>query len=373
MNRPHPVLLYTTAFVFLIVLFFGLNPKGYDFSNHVTRTADGPGIRFEKYGTAYAQLSAGMPDRVGNSEGFSILLVFQSGRLDNNGSGHILTIHAGEDRNQLVVWQWFSHIIAMNDTDYSHRRKIGRVSAKIPSSPPDQIFLALTTGEKGTCLYFDGKIVTSNHSLRLDVPTGIQSTLVLGNSVYGDSPWLGSISGLALFDRDLPPAVIASLYNSWAKKRSLIDVGNENPLLHYLFDEKEGTEIIDRAGGSTPLIIPARATPLRKEFLAATSIDSGSMVRLTRDAIINLMGFIPLGFLLTALLIRLVGTSEKRAMIHTVLLCFTVSLAIEVFQAWIPSRSSQSLDLILNTAGAWMGAILAARGIPNRYFSRSDR
>jgi VanZ family protein len=39
-------------------------------------------------------------------------------------------------------------------------------------------------------------------------------------------------------------------------------------------------------------------------------------------------------------------------------LCFSVSLLIEIVQAWMPSRSSASLDLLLNTLGALIGAAL---------------
>jgi hypothetical protein len=361
MTRHHLIPLYASVFTFLAVLFFGLNPKGYDFSNHVSRISDGPGLRFDKYGIAYTLLDDRLPERIGKRDGFSVLMVFQSRQLDNNGCGHILTIHGGDDRKQLVIWQWFSHIIAMNDTDYAHRRKIGRVSAPIPSSPAQEIYLSLTTGKHGTTLYFDGKVVSSNRSLLLDFPAGIRTTLVLGNSVYGNDPWQGNISGLALFDRELQPESIVSLYNSWIGKRSFTEAEKENPFLHFLFIEKEGTRIIDHAGGSTPLRIPSRATPVIKRILAKPMDDSGLTVSLTRDALINLVGFIPLGFFFTAVLINLCRIPGKKSVVYAVIFCFAVSLTIEVLQSWIPSRSSQSLDLLLNTAGAFLGAFISKK------------
>jgi len=39
---------------------------------------------------------------------------------------------------------------------------------------------------------------------------------------------------------------------------------------------------------------------------------------------------------------------------------FVKSFAIEIAQAWIPSRSSQALDLILNTIGAFIGALFCS-------------
>jgi glycopeptide antibiotics resistance protein len=76
------------------------------------------------------------------------------------------------------------------------------------------------------------------------------------------------------------------------------------------------------------------------------------------DIIINLLGFLPLGFILDATLIKLGRIFEKRYLLITVSFCFTASLIIEIAQAWIPSRSSDILDLILNTPGALIGAII---------------
>jgi len=371
MNRPHPVLLFTTVFVFLAILFFGLNPKEYDFSNHVSWIGDGPGIRFDKYGFAYAELDSELPKWISSREGFSILMVFQSERLDNNGSGHILTIHPGEDKNQLIIWQWYSHIIAMNNNDYAHRRKIGRVSAEIPTSPAQQIFLSLTAGKNGTRLYFDGKVVSSNQSLHLNFPAGTKERLILGNSVYGNGSWHGNISGLALFDRELPPEAITFLYNAWHENGSFTDAEKENPFLHYFFNEKEGARSIDHTGSSTHLLIPERATPLKKNILTGTLSNSGLTGSLTQDIAINLIGFIPLGFFFAALIVNLGVIPGKRSLVYTVIFCFAVSLSIELIQAWMPSRSSQSLDLLLNTAGAWIGALLSNTFTQKKYFKKA--
>jgi len=73
--------------------------------------------------------------------------------------------------------------------------------------------------------------------------------------------------------------------------------------------------------------------------------------------IINYLGFIPFGFILFATLIRFGGTFEKHGVLITIAFCFSVSLALEIVQVWIPFRSSQMLDLLLNTFGGLTGAI----------------
>ena len=79
---------------------------------------------------------------------------------------------------------------------------------------------------------------------------------------------------------------------------------------------------------------------------------------MNEDNILNLIGFIPFGFILAATLIKLGGTFEKHYFFITVLFCFTVSLIIEILQAWLPSRSSSMSDLIFNTLGALIGAMV---------------
>ena len=84
--------------------------------------------------------------------------------------------------------------------------------------------------------------------------------------------------------------------------------------------------------------------------------------RFIRDIIINLIGFIPLGFFLNATFVKAGGSFERHGVLITVVLCITVSLAIKTLQAWMPSRSSDCLDFVLNTLGALLGVMLVKAG-----------
>ena len=74
--------------------------------------------------------------------------------------------------------------------------------------------------------------------------------------------------------------------------------------------------------------------------------------------VVNLIGFIPLGFVLLATFYKAGSYPKKHGFLITIVICFTVILAIEFLQAWIPSRSSDSMDLMLNTLGALIGAAI---------------
>ncbi|MBW1930693.1 MAG: VanZ family protein [Deltaproteobacteria bacterium] len=56
------------------------------------------------------------------------------------------------------------------------------------------------------------------------------------------------------------------------------------------------------------------------------------------------------------------GFYKKRYIVAAVAVCFALSLAREVLQSWIPSRSSDCLDLVLNTLGTLLGAMIFVWG-----------
>lgn len=74
------------------------------------------------------------------------------------------------------------------------------------------------------------------------------------------------------------------------------------------------------------------------------------------DVTANLLGYVPLGFLL-ALALRSTG-GGARAWLGA-LGAALLSLALEAVQSWLPLRVPSRLDWVLNTAGATLGVLLA--------------
>jgi len=66
----------------------------------------------------------------------------------------------------------------------------------------------------------------------------------------------------------------------------------------------------------------------------------------------------PFGFFFSAELFRRRGKFPIYFILIAVCAGFLLSLFIEVAQAWLPSRSSDAFDLILNTTGALFGSML---------------
>ena len=78
------------------------------------------------------------------------------------------------------------------------------------------------------------------------------------------------------------------------------------------------------------------------------------------DIGINIAGYAPLGFLLTLGWLRREGTRPTLALTLAVALAGALlSLGMEFLQIYLPQRVPSNLDGLLNTAGTWLGALLA--------------
>ena len=79
----------------------------------------------------------------------------------------------------------------------------------------------------------------------------------------------------------------------------------------------------------------------------------------------NILGFIPFGFCFS-LHRRSVRPNQPAAnFLFVILTGATVSLTIEIIQAWLPNRVSSMTDLLTNIVGTLLGAVLASL-LPNQ-------
>ena len=353
------VLFLLSLAIFLIVLYFGLREKGYHFSNNVAWIGYEPGIRFGKYGVAYASVDNNL-DRTKTSpvDSFSTEMAVKPEDLDPKGFGLILSLYGEKDSDQLIVGQWQSSIVVMNGDDYSHKRKTKRISADIFSRAPKKLLLTVTTGVEGTKLYVNGKLVEAKSDLFLKIPEGDAIRVIVGNSVHGTASWKGEMYGLALYGESLEPETIRHRFGVWSQGQIFTSAKDGRPFLSFAFNEREGTETIDSVTRVVRLKIPTGFHILKKRLLSPPWRDFDASKSFLMDFVINLLGFIPLGFVLYALFTEAGGIVRKEAILFSIAFCFLTSLFIEIAQAWMPSRSSQSLDLILNTVGSWVGTML---------------
>lgn len=72
------------------------------------------------------------------------------------------------------------------------------------------------------------------------------------------------------------------------------------------------------------------------------------------DVVSNVLGYMPLGFLLTLSALR--SGRERFAVRWAILAALLLSLAMESLQVYLPDRVPSNLDLLLNVAGGTLGA-----------------
>lgn len=75
------------------------------------------------------------------------------------------------------------------------------------------------------------------------------------------------------------------------------------------------------------------------------------------DVAINVLGYLPLGFLLVLSALR--TRRARYAVALATLVAGVLSLTMESLQSYLPVRVPSNVDLALNTLGAWLGALLA--------------
>jgi len=355
----------------MLILYAGLRFEGAAISNEVAWIEARPGLRFGSYGIAYgnaATTTAG--DTTPDQQPLSIEMALKPQATNDGHFKLLLVLHGDDDNSQLVIGQWKSWLVVMHGDDYAHKRHRARISVNALQKPEER-FLAVTSGQGGTRLFLDGKLIRRSADLHLHIPIGNERTrLVLGNSVYGRHPWAGEIYGLAYFDRQLTGQAIKAHYRKWEAERTFAFARTENALGLYLFDEGRGARVVDHTPGGNDLHLPSRMAILTKEFLAAPLSGEEFNLSLFQDMVINLTGFFPMGFLLSALLGYWQQRPFRKRLLSVMLVCGAISLTIELAQAWIPSRSSQMLDLILNTLGGGIG--VACHGLYRRLLPGSD-
>src|SRR5262249_26222314 len=102
------------------------------------------------------------------------------------------------------------------------------------------------------------------------------------------------------------------------------------------------------------LVIPERFVLVDQPMLQSPWTELRWTWGYLRDVMVNIAGFIPLGFFLYACWLE---RQWPQPMIAAVLICTATSLAIELIQAYLPTRNSGVTDLFTNTFGTYLGAM----------------
>ena len=288
--------------------------------------------------------------------GFAVELSLAPATEPNNRVPHILTIHDGRTPSSLVVAQWKSELLVRAPAPGNP--KLFREEGVTGLGKGRSHVFVISSDSLGTAFYIDGRLSRRIPGFVL-APDLTRGQLILGNAATGKSSWSGALFGVAIFNRALNANEVAAHQSMWTEDTAF-ELGQEPGLVAlYSFGEGTGQQARDQSPGQHHLLIPSRYVVLKKTVLDASESALPRNWSATEDVVLNLVGFIPFGFL--AFLYHR-GASPARwlkAAIMATLAGAMLSLVIEVGQVWLPTRDSSTRDLVCNTAGTCIGVLLA--------------
>ncbi len=283
----------------------------------------------------------------------------------------ILTFHDGLSPDIFLLGQWKSHLIIRYRPAEEKNRKPGKAYQEIGLRnaliKDRDVFITVTSkkdGKDGTSIFVNGRLAKNypRHSL-LGGMTSKSIRLILGNSPTGQSYWPGEILGMGIHDRVIAADEIAENYLLW-QQQDASSLGKRESLISlYLFDERQGRIIRNAKNEKDALRIPEIFAPERRVFLEKPWEGQGIRWSASSflDAAINILGFMPLGFFFFIFFMRQTSRQELAAGILTAIIGIAFSLAVELAQAYLPTRNSSLMDLGYNALGTILGLVAAKR------------
>jgi VanZ family protein len=342
------------------ILLAGLWPFNFFPKNRVEWLTQQNGIHFGGYGEIYGPAPSLAPETNPSLRSLSVEL-WVRGEADYRTFSPILSLdERTRDRRswteRFVIAQSLSDLVVegqFQDRDTpSTRLYLDRACGEGKSR-----FLSVTSDREGTRVYLDGVFERASPSLDL-ASDNLSARLLVGHGTFGQEPWRGDVLGLAFYSRALTAREVAEHYRAWLNHQpgELSKAGDGGVV--YRFDEHRG-QLIHELGGRMPdLMIPSRFRVLRPTVLEFPRPLRPSDLQ---DAAVNILGFLPFGFLLTAYLREVANCDRGRALWAAVVVAGLASLGIELLQVYLPSRDSSLLDLLNNVLGSGLGALLELR------------
>jgi hypothetical protein len=276
---------------------------------------------------------------------------------------HFFTLYDGQATDVFMIGQWRSHLVIRSRVDnpaMGKRRKpyqeMGLDSALMKNQ---EVFISITSGPEGSKLYLNGQCAQfySLHKLLAGTGSG-NIRLILGNTATGHSGWTGSLLGMAIYDNVLTADQVSRNYQSLLLNDPLLMKRGADPIGLYDFSEKRGVIIHNRVEANDTLIIPEMFKPVKRRILDPPWRDFRLNSSFVWDVIVNIAGFVPLGFFFAIFVRRTMHLRSRRLYTRIATLGFGLSLAIELLQVYLPTRYSQLSDVFCNVTGTMLGLIM---------------
>lgn len=212
------------------------------------------------------------------------------------------------------------------------------------------VFITITLTGRETAVYTDGSVVRTFPPLLIPVPTG---RLLVADSPLESDSWSGRLRGLAFYRQALTASEVRQHWETWTTHERPVIADGQHCVALYLFNEHTGSVVRNQVPVGVNLSIPDRYGVVDQTMLQPMWEEFYPSWGYWKSVCVNVIGFAPLGFLVCAYLASLSGV--RRAGLFTLAFGFSVSVAIELLQAYLPTRHSGTTDIITNTLGTYIG------------------
>ena len=346
--------------ILFLVIFAGITVATlwpFDFlpSNGVNWIPDRNGIHFSRPGVLISTgpLLAPWP----NDNSASIELWVRSDEIWF--SRTIVALYDPSHSNRLLIRQWNGGLLISRDFSRNpDSASPQRIYVKHIFQRGVPVFLTITSSMAGTTIYVNA--VQKQFFANFQIQAGnLSGQLILGISPVDFSPWRGDLYFFSLCASALSPEEVRLRYDSISASNFTPSPGEATPLAQYSFSESSGSIAHSSAASAPDLQIPRKFSIPDKPVLQPPLARYETTWAYYRDAIANVIGFVPFGLILCAYL----GNTRfaRFAIPYSFLSGALFSFLIEVAQAYVPQRDSGFNDVITNSLGALLGALLAHR------------
>ncbi len=320
-------------------------------TNQVTWIQGENGIRFGTHGTALSTEALAIG---GGGGACTIELWIEPAEIWTTGS--ILTFYNPQAAREFSIQQDFADLLLTNGSvrDGGKGRQELRVENVFRDKQP---FITITSDGRQTVVYVDGRLATSSPGFILS-SRDLAGQIIVATSALRNHGWSGDLKGLAIYSTALVSAQVQQHYASWTNLGAPQLDKNTSAVAVYALTEHGGSAIASVIGSAPTLNIPERFGVIDQLRFESPVSEFRSQDTYLKNALTNVAGFVPLGFV-CGLYLRVVRKT-KYVTLKTILVGATVSLAIEYFQSYLPTRFSGITDLITNTAGTWLGVVLCS-------------
>lgn len=353
------------AIVLMIILTAGLWPLQFAPRNPVSFLKNRNGIVFTNNGLVFEQKKGSLPGTVSflnRSPGLGIEIFLKPYSNSAISLSTILGIYDDSEPDLFMLARWYNHLIMrrrLQSPDGKYRYH--EVDVNNTFTPGTAYHIMVSMDERGTVIDINGRRKSfPEYRLQRDGKTS-DYRIILGNDPRIKNPWIGEINGLAIYDRSLHAggaAVNPFLRGAGDLSRGK---GRDGIVAWYPMDERSGSVIHNAVSSGNNLVLPGHLYAIKKSYLALPWPGFSHDPVFYADLLLNVAGFVPVGFFLSLLFISFRKGTMFPRFILPVLMGSGISLSIELVQAFMPARSSSITDLLCNMLGTILGvAILPA-------------